>query len=114
MTKQQARFHLQPAAALLLLSLTAAACSSGAPGDGKNAATAHLSVNGIRFEGSQIGPTTVDDGRLRTSIGGHVLSVEQHRLHVDGANYGTLRPGDTVTVTASGTVLINGQPARRD
>lgn len=117
MIKHSAHLRPQPTAALLLLGLATAACSSGTAGGEQQAGSvplARLSVNGIHFEGSHIGPTAMRNGRLRTSLSGHALSLEQHKLRVDGREYGTLRPGNTVTVTDSGTVLINGQPARHE
>jgi len=112
--------RLQGTLALFLLSLGVAACNTGQSGSAearKDAAASYsssLSVNGITFQGSRFGATEIRNGRLRTAIGGHAVSLEDSRLRVDGTDYGHVKPGDTVTVTDRGTVLVNGGPARRE
>lgn len=109
--------RLRRAAALLLLSLGVAACDAG-QNDGSDSGggtaagySSSLSVNGITLRGSRLGASDIRDGRLRTEIGGHAVTLEDFRLRVDGVDYGHLEAGDTVTVTDTGAVLLNGQPA---
>ncbi len=40
----------------------------------------------------------------------HRLRIEDGKLTVDGADRGTLAPGDRLTITASGDLLVNGGP----
>ena len=114
-------FRLQRAFAPTVLILAVAACNGGPgtdPDTQVQTAAAHsgsrLSVNGISFEGSHFGPSTIHNGHLRTQISGHPVSLDGSRLRVDGTDYGTVAPGDTVTVTDHGKVLVNGKPVRHD
>ena len=38
----------------------------------------------------------------------HQLRIEDGKLTVDGADRGTLQPGDRITIRASGELLVNG------
>jgi hypothetical protein len=41
--------------------------------------------------------------------GTHQLRIEDGNLIVDGTERGTLQPGDRLTITAAGEVLVNGR-----
>jgi hypothetical protein len=40
--------------------------------------------------------------------GTHQLRIEDGKLTVDGTEQGMLQPGDRITITAAGDVLVNG------
>ncbi|HVK15930.1 MAG TPA: hypothetical protein VM533_03215 [Fimbriiglobus sp.] len=40
--------------------------------------------------------------------GSRRLRIEDGKLTVEGADRGTLQPGDRITITADGQVLVNG------
>lgn len=65
--------------------------------------------------GSSLKFTSTSDGMVVTkelyefSWGDtHRLRIEDGKLTVDGADRGSLAPGDRITITASGDLLVNG------
>ncbi len=90
--------------ALLLGLLSATGCATGVVDVGN--------WYGVGYR-LQTGPSIDirDDGAdLHVRTSGYTLDVVGGRLRLDGADLGSVSPGDHVDVTASGRLAVNGVP----